>query len=58
MLASRLPGAETFALSLEEIGLRGNSARTEEPDLTGVPEEYHDFADVFSKGKADTLVPH
>ena len=23
-----------------------------------VPEEYHDFADVFDKAKADTLPPH
>ena len=29
-----------------------------DPDLSHVPEEYHDFADVFSKGKADTLPPH
>ena len=27
-------------------------------DLTGVPPEYHDYADVFSKKKADTLAPH
>ena len=27
-------------------------------DLTGVPPEFHDYADVFSKKKADTLAPH
>ena len=27
-------------------------------DLTGVPLEYHDYADVFSKKKANTLAPH
>ena len=27
-------------------------------DLSGVPEEYHDFVDVFSKKKSDTLAPH
>jgi len=27
-------------------------------DLEGVPEEYHNFTDVFSKVKADTLAPH
>jgi len=27
-------------------------------DLEGIPKEYHDFTDVFSKVKADTLVPH
>ena len=26
-------------------------------DLQGVPKEYHDFADIFSKVKADTLAP-
>ncbi|KIO05095.1 hypothetical protein M404DRAFT_78420, partial [Pisolithus tinctorius Marx 270] len=28
------------------------------PDLAGVPKDYHDFADVFSKAKASTLPPH
>jgi len=27
-------------------------------DLNCIPEEYHEFADVFSKAKADTLAPH
>ena len=27
-------------------------------DLTRVPLEYHDYADIFSKKKADTLAPH
>jgi len=26
-------------------------------DLEGIPEEYHDFTDVFSKVKADMLAP-
>jgi hypothetical protein len=26
--------------------------------VTSVPEEYHEFADVFSKGKSDALPPH
>ena len=28
------------------------------PDLSAVPKEYHDFADVFSKAKASVLIPH
>ena len=28
------------------------------PNLSGVPQEYHDFADVFSKAKVTTLAPH
>ena len=27
-------------------------------DLSSIPSEYHDYADVFSKSKADTLPPH
>ena len=35
------------------------SASAEKPiDLTGVPKEYHDFADVFSEVKANKLPPH
>jgi hypothetical protein len=39
----------------------GKSAKvnSETPvDLSSIPEDYHEFADVFSKGKADTLPPH
>jgi hypothetical protein len=28
------------------------------PDLKDVPEVYHEFADVFSRQKANTLLPH
>ena len=28
------------------------------PNLSGVPQEYHDFADIFSKAKATMLAPH
>ena len=31
---------------------------SEEPDLSHIPEEYRDYANVFSKAKADTLAPH
>ena len=27
-------------------------------DLSSIPEEYHKYADVFSKSKAETLAPH
>jgi len=30
----------------------------ETPDLSNVPSEYHEFADVFSKTKAEVLLPH
>ncbi|KIJ30802.1 hypothetical protein M422DRAFT_186680, partial [Sphaerobolus stellatus SS14] len=36
-----------------------STAPPNEPEnLNGVPAEYHDFADVFSKKRADTLAPH
>ncbi|CDO69315.1 hypothetical protein BN946_scf184976.g34 [Trametes cinnabarina] len=35
-----------------------SSVEGETPDLSGVPPEYHEFADVFSKKKADTLPEH
>jgi hypothetical protein len=28
------------------------------PDLKDVPEVYHEFADVFSRQKSNTLLPH
>jgi len=27
-------------------------------DLSSIPEEYHEYADIFSKSKAETLAPH
>ena len=31
---------------------------SEKIDLSSIPEEYHKYADVFSKSKAETLAPH
>jgi len=31
---------------------------SEKIDLSSIPEEYHEYADVFSKSKAETLAPH
>jgi hypothetical protein len=50
-----------FQLSLNKEGTFSKAAApTSEPlnDLSSIPEEYHKFADVFSKGKSDTLLPH
>ena len=52
-----------FALSLNSISahsatLSDSSPPEETIDLTRVPSEYHNFADIFSKKKADTLAPH
>ena len=35
-----------------------NSVFTETPDLSNVLSEYHEFANVFSKTKAEVLTPH
>ena len=54
------PGTQSFTLSISEPSISGKSASTSEeaPDLSHVPEEYHDFTDVFNKCKADTLPQH
>ena len=58
--ARKLPGVQCFSLSLSDFAVSGKSASasTDDPDLSQIPEEYHDYADVFSKSKADTLAPH
>ncbi|KAG6328072.1 hypothetical protein ID866_11016 [Astraeus odoratus] len=35
-----------------------SSSASDAPDLTSVLLEYHEFADIFSKAKASTLLPH
>src|SRR3984957_3620565 len=56
------PGSQQFSLSLADIEVSGHSASTSKlldpVDLSNVPEEYHKFADVFDKAKAQTLAPH
>jgi hypothetical protein len=62
MRASRLPGSQSYAFDLHSDlnpSATASSARPEESiDLSSVPEDYHEFADVFSKVRADTLPPH
>ena len=41
------------------MDIQANSTKlAEAPDLSNVPSEYHEFADVFSKTKAEVLAPH
>jgi hypothetical protein len=58
--ACHLPGSQSFQLNLAKKMLSGKSvALTRDPiDLSSIPEEYHKFSDVFSKGKAKTLPEH
>ena len=50
--ACKLPGSQTFRLQASA------TFEATPADLTNVPEEYHDFADVFSKAKSDRLPEH
>ena len=60
--ACKLEGSVTFRLDLASPELSGRATyvpETYDPvDLLDVPEDYHNFADVFSKAKADTPAPH
>jgi len=57
--ASKLPGSHNFELCLRSSDIQANSTKlVETPDLSNVSSEYHKFADIFSKTKAETLPPH
>ena len=61
-LACHLQGSVQFSLQIrpQESNLCSTSttSKSESSELSGVPPDYHDFADVFSKSKADMLAPH
>jgi len=41
------------------LDIQANSTKlAETPDLSNVPSEYHEFTNIFSKNKAETLPPH
>ena len=61
--ACKLPGSASFTLNLSSVSAaeafaRSSAVSDSPPDLSNVPPEYHEFADVFSKSKADTLPEH
>jgi len=57
--ASKLLGSYNFELCLRSLDIQANSAKlAETPDLSNIPFKYHEFADVFSKTKAEVLAPH
>ena len=56
---SKLSGSYNFELCLCSLNIQVNSAKlAETPDLSNVPSEYHKFANIFSKTKAETLPLH
>ena len=59
MRATKWLGMQRFSLHLSDSLLSAKSASVsdEVPDLSRIPKEYHDYADVFSKAEADKLVP-
>ena len=60
--ASKLEGSNSFRILLSDISAsasaRKASLEKDQPDLSNIPPEYHDFADVFSESQANTLAPH
>ncbi|KAF8221215.1 hypothetical protein L208DRAFT_1329495, partial [Tricholoma matsutake] len=57
--ASKLPGAIAFQMTFAPEGLSACSTHSaNSSDLSDIPPEYHEFADVFNKTKVDTLPLH
>ena len=62
--ACRLKGSQAFRLNLTIPDTHSSAASISDDadsapvDLSKIPEQYYDFADVFSKSKADTLAQH
>ena len=55
--ACQLPGSISFQL-VQPSAMLCTSMVSDMPNLSAVPTQYHDFTDVFSKLKADSLLPH
>jgi len=43
---------------LKEGIFTNTTAKSDTPDLTNILEEYHEFVDMFSQGKVETLPAH
>ena len=58
--ACKLEGSIQFSLQLSPMASSSLCAASPaaNPDLSAVPKDYHEFADVFSKAKALVLAPH
>ena len=56
----KLEGSAQFSLQLHQDpdGKLRASSLGDAPDLSAVPEVYHNFMDVFSKANASSLPPH
>ena len=59
LCASKLPGFYNFELCLCSLDIQANSTKfAKAPDLSNVSSKYHEFANIFSKTKAEVLTPH
>ena len=56
--ACKLEGSIQFSIQLRPDGTLRAALDDAVPDLSAVPKEYRDFADVFSKTKASILALH
>jgi len=56
--ASHLSGSKMFSPQFHSTIQAKSTTISEKIDLSTIPEEYHEYADVFSKSKAETLAPH
>jgi len=56
--ACQLDGSQQFSIQLKPDGSFHAALVDAAPNLSSVPEAYHNFADVFSKLKALVLAPH
>ena len=53
-----LSGSKTFSLQFHSTLQAKSTTISEKIDLSAIPEEYHEYTDVFNKSKAETLTPH
>jgi len=56
--ALHLSGSKTFSLQFRSTIQAKSTTISEKIDLSAILEEYHKYADVFSKSKVETLTPH
>ncbi len=51
-------GAQQYTLQPSAPSISGMASSTAPPDMTEIPAEYHDFADVFSDSLSEKLPEH
>ena len=58
MHLAHLSGNTIFTVTISDSKVSGCSAKVEPIDLSSIPEDYHEFQDIFNKSSASTLPPH